>query len=147
MVLLASVLPAFLWGDFAASIPEGDPVPERVLAREMQGENVLVGHRYRDAFFRSYWDGMMNYYRANYADSIADINPDTIPDITCPVLQFHGLKGSAVDKGGLRDTWNWITQDYSLVTTPAAGHFIQWEAKDLVSETMKLWLIARSQSS
>lgn len=133
--------------DFASSTPKGDPVPERVLTREVQDEDTLVGERYREAFSRSYWDGMMNYYRANYFDALADIDPDTIPDIICPVLQFHGLKDTAVDKDGLKDTWNWVTQDYSLVTTPAAGHFVQWEAKELVSETMKSWLIARSQSS
>lgn len=75
---------------------------------------------------------------------IADIDPHTIPDIICPVLQFHGLKNSAVDKDGLKDIWNWVTQDYSLVTIPAVGHFVQWEAKDLVSQTMKSWLLARS---
>ena len=131
---------------FASSVPNGDPVPERVLASREKGSNPLVGQRYREAFSRSSWDGMMNYYRANYAEMIADIDPDTLPDITCPVLQFHGLKDDAVDKDGLRDTWNWVAQDYSLVTTPVAGHFIQWEAKDLVSQTMKSWLIARSHA-
>jgi pimeloyl-ACP methyl ester carboxylesterase len=128
---------------FASSPVNGDPVPERVLASREQGGNALVGQRYREAFSRSYWDGMMNYYRANYAEMVADIDPDTLPDIACPVLQFHGLQDSAVDKDGLRDTWNWVAQDYSLVTTPVAGHFIQWEAKDLVSQTMKSWLLAR----
>jgi len=132
--------------DFVSSAINGDPVPERVLAGHEPGANPLVGQRYREALLRSYWDGMINYYRANYAEVIADIDPDTIPDITCPVLQFHGLKDNAVDKDGLRDTWNWVTQDYSLVTTPAAGHFIQWEAKDLVSQTMKSWILARSQT-
>jgi pimeloyl-ACP methyl ester carboxylesterase len=131
---------------FASSELKGDPVPERVLASHEQGGNPLVGQRYREAFSRSSWDGMMNYYRANYAEMIADIDPETLPDITCPVLQFHGLQDTAVDKDGLRDTWNWVTQDYSLVTTPSAGHFIQWEAKDLVSQTMKFWLLARSHT-
>jgi pimeloyl-ACP methyl ester carboxylesterase len=129
---------------FASSELSGDPVPEGVLSMREQGGNPLVGQRYREAFSRSSWDGMMNYYRANYAEMIADIDPETLPDITCPVLQFHGLQDTAVDKDGLRDTWNWVTQDYCLVTTPAAGHFIQWEAKDLVSQTMKFWLLARS---
>lgn len=132
--------------EFASSTPNGDPVPERVLASLEQSRNPLVGERYREAFSRSYWDGMMNYYRANYVDAIADIDPDTIPDITCPVLQFHGLKDTAVDKDGLKDTWNWVTQDYSLVTIPAANHFVQWDAKDLVSQTMKSWLLDRSRS-
>jgi epoxide hydrolase 4 len=132
--------------DFASSTPNGEPVPERVLTGYEGSANPLVGQRYREAFSRSYWDGMMNYYRANYAEMIADVDPDSLPDITCPVLQFHGLKDDAVDKDGLKDTWNWVAQDYSLVTTPQAGHFIHWEAKDLVSQTMKSWLLARSHT-
>lgn len=132
--------------DFASSIPKGYSVPKQLLARETEGEALLVSERYREAFSRSYWDGMMNYYRANYVDAIADIDPNTLPDITCPVLQFHGLKDTAVDKDGLKDTWNWVTQDYSLVTIPAANHFVQWDAKDLVSQTMKSWLLDRSRS-
>ena len=74
-----------------------------------------------------------------------DLDGKTIAlsDITCPVLQFHGLQDTAVDKDGLRDTWNWITEDYTLVTVPSAGHFVQWDAAELVSETMKWWLLAR----
>ena len=133
--------------DFASSTPKGDPVPEWVLARDVQEGNGLVKERYREALSRSYWDGMMNYYRANYAEMLAEVDPDTMTDITCPVLQFHGLKDTAVDTDGLKGTWNLVTQDYSLVTTPAAGHFVQWEAKDLVSMTMKSWLLARSRTA
>lgn len=105
--------------DFAASKPKGYSVPENVLALGERTGDALVGKRYREAFSRSYWDGMMNYYRANYSELIADVDPDTLPDIACPVLQFHGLKDTAVDKDGLKDTWNWVSQDYTLVTTPA----------------------------
>ena len=58
-------------------------------------------------------------------------------------LEQHGLKDKAVDKDGLRDTWNWVDKDYTLVTVPDAGHFVQWEAAELVSDTMKWWLNAR----
>lgn len=128
--------------NFAASEAKGDPVPERLLAMGESSGDPLVAARYREAFQRSSWDGMMNYYRANYT-GVAEGDTSAIPDITCPVLQFHGLKDSAVDKDGLRDTWNWIGTDYTLVTTPEAGHFVQWEAADLVSATMKWWLLAR----
>jgi len=60
-----------------------------------------------------------------------------------PVLQFHGLKDTAVDKDGLRDTWNWIDTDYTLVTLPQSGHWVQREAADIVTTTMKWWLKAR----
>ncbi len=127
--------------NFAASEPTGEPVPERLLAMGESSGDPLVAGRYREAFSRSSWDGMMSYYRANYGD-LADRDPSTIPDITCPVLQFHGLKDTAVDKDGLRDTWNWIAADYTLVTVPDAGHFVHWEAADRVSETIRWWLLA-----
>jgi pimeloyl-ACP methyl ester carboxylesterase len=130
--------------NFAASEATGSPVPEQVLAMGERTGDADVAKRYHDAFGRSYWDGMMNYYRANYG-LIADTDPATINNITSLVLQFHGLQDTAVDKNGLRDTWNWITEDYTLVTIPSAGHWVQTEAAPLVSETMKWWLLARQK--
>jgi len=130
--------------NFVASAPVNEPVPERVLKMRSRDSDKRIGERYRQALSQSYWDGMTNYYRANYTD-LADPSANVIPDITCPVLQFHGLQDMAVDKDGLKNTWNWITADYTLVTTPKVGHFIQWEAADLVSDTMKWWLLARSK--
>jgi pimeloyl-ACP methyl ester carboxylesterase len=57
-----------------------------------------------------------------------------------PVLQFHGLKDTAVDKDGLRDTWNWIDAEYTLVTLPETNHWVQREAADTVSNTIRSWL-------
>jgi epoxide hydrolase 4 len=128
--------------NFASSEPKGDPVPKNVLALGELSGDPLVGQRYREALGRSYWDGMLNYYRANY-EALANSEPNTLSDISCPVLQFHGLKDTAVDKDGLNNTWNWVTKDYTLVTVPTAGHFVHWEASDLVSETMKWWLLSR----
>jgi pimeloyl-ACP methyl ester carboxylesterase len=128
--------------NFSSSEPQGDAMPEGLLSMGERSGDPLVGKRYREAFGQSYWDGMMNYYRANYG-GVANRDPTTVPDITCPVLQFHGLKDTAVDKDGLKDTWNWISEDYTLVTVPSAGHFVQWDAAELVSNTMKWWLLAR----
>ena len=61
------------------------------------------------------------------------------------VLQFHGLKDTAVDKDGLKNTWDWIAADYTLVTIPSSGHWVQSEASELVSSTMKAWLLARAR--
>ncbi len=132
--------------NFAASEPDGEPVPDRVLALGELSGDADVARRYREAHAQSYWDGMMNYYRANYG-GLVDRDSETVPDIACPVLQFHGLKDTAVDKDGLRDTWNWVSKDYTLVTVPDAGHFVQWEAAPLVSETMRWWLLARVGSN
>jgi pimeloyl-ACP methyl ester carboxylesterase len=128
---------------FASSPPDGSPVPDRILA---MGDRfgAAVGARYREAFGRSSYDGMLNYYRANYGQVAADsAGAAEIPNLKMPVLQFHGLKDTAVDKDGLKNTWDWIEADYTLVTIPQSGHFVQWEAAELVSATMKAWLSAR----
>ena len=90
---------------------------------------------------RSYIDGMLNYYRASFGS--LEGGAEAVPPLDVPVLQFHGLQDTAVDKDGLRDTWNWINQDYTLVTMPNHGHWIQNEAADMVSTTMEWWLKAR----
>ncbi len=38
---------------------------------------------------------------------------------------------------------DWVDEDYTLVTIPSSGHFVQWNASELVSQTMKSWLNAR----
>ncbi len=125
--------------NFATSEPDGSPVPESLLGRYAdQGEKV-AGH-YREALSRSYWDGMLNYYRANYGGISGG---GELPNLTMPVLQFHGLLDTAVDKDGLRNTWDWIDRDYTLVTVPSVGHWVQLEAAPLVSDTMRAWLLAR----
>lgn len=103
-----------------------------------------VRARYEAAYERGSFDGMLNYYRAVWPRISGEVKEE-IPDLDIPVLQFHGLKDKAVDKDGLRDTWNWITEDYTLVTIPAADHFVQTdpEAADIVTTTMKWWLKSR----
>jgi pimeloyl-ACP methyl ester carboxylesterase len=53
---------------------------------------------------------------------------------------FHGLKDTALLPGALNDTWQWMDKDLTLVTVPNAGHWVQQDAADLVSKTMKAWL-------
>jgi pimeloyl-ACP methyl ester carboxylesterase len=128
---------------FATSEPKGDPVPAGILAMNDR-HGPVVGARFREAFGRSSYDGMLNYYRANYGQATAAGAPE-IPDLPMPVLQFHGLKDTAVDKDGLENTWDWIDSDYTLVTVPTSGHWVQAEASELVSSTMKAWLLARTR--
>ena len=105
-------------------------------------ESAEVKQRYETAFEQSSFNGMLNYYRAIWPILNSD-TPEVAPDLNIPVLQFHGLKDTAVDKDGLRDTWNWITEDYTLVTIPSSGHWVQTEAPEIVSTTMKWWLLSR----
>jgi len=110
-------------------------------ARLAQGAGEVVFGHYKEAMGRSYSDGMLNYYRANYAD-VSGGNLD-VSQLQMPVLQFHGLLDNAVDKDGLRDTWNWIDKDYTLVTLPDVGHWVQRDGAEIVSATMRSWLLAR----
>ena len=84
---------------------------------------------------------MLNYYRANYAN-VAEGKLD-VSRLPMPVLQFHGLLDTAVDKDGLRDTWNWIDGDFTLITLPDVGHWVQRDGAETVNETLKAWLAAR----
>ena len=58
---------------------------------------------------------------------------------------FHGLADRALHSDGLSGTWNWVEKDFTLVTIPGASHFVQQDAAELVSSTMKSWLAARAR--
>lgn len=100
--------------------------------------------KYLEAFTNSSMESMMNYYKANFPKEPYEDNAAELPDIQCPVLQFHGLNDTALLPGGLNDTWNWIKKDFTLVTIPGIGHWVQHEAADLVTTTMKWWLLSRN---
>ena len=99
--------------------------------------------RYVEAFERSDFTAMLNYYKANYPRTEPGSDPPptpTLPKATMPVLMFHGLDDQALLPGALNDTWEWLEKDLTLVTIPGAGHFVQQDASDLVTKTMKWWL-------
>ena len=120
--------------------------------------------RYVAAFEASDFEAMLNYYKANYPrPPAAAQSPDAdaedeaaaaaptpafgapdMPNVRCPVLMFHGLEDTALLPGALAGTWNWVDADLTLVTIPGANHFVQQDASDLVSTTMRDWLLRRS---
>ena len=104
--------------------------------------------KYVEAFKRSDFEAMLNYYKANYprvgpgnaaANASAGIAP-TLTKVAPPVLMIHGLDDTALLPGALNDTWLWLEQDLTLVTIPGSGHFVQQDASDLVTRTMVMWL-------
>ena len=103
--------------------------------------------RYVAAFERSNFEGMLNYYKANYprppAPGQAPPPEPALPKIQMPVLMFHGLEDQALLPGALNDTWYWLERDLTLVTVPGAGHFVQQDASELVSATLESWLLQR----
>ena len=60
--------------------------------------------------------------------------------VGCPVLMIRGLKDRFLLPGALNDTWNWLEKDLTLVTVPDSEHFVQHDAADLVTRTMRMWL-------
>jgi pimeloyl-ACP methyl ester carboxylesterase len=107
-----------------------------------------VKAQYIEAFERSDIEAMLNYYKANYPrpDAPAPATPPPpLPKVKVPVLMFHGLDDQALLPGGLNGTWQWVEKDLTIVTIPGADHFVQQDAADLVSTTMRDWLQRRTQ--
>ena len=97
-------------------------------------------NRYIEAFNRSDFEAMLNYYKQNYPRPPYKENTSPIVKVKMPVLMFHGLDDKALLPGALNDTWQWLEKDLTLVTIPGADHFVQQDAAQKVSHTMKLWL-------
>jgi len=102
--------------------------------------------RYVEAFQRSDFEAMLNYYKRNYPRGSGPDAPPApeLPKVKMPVLMFHGLADTALNAEGLSGTWNWLEKDLTLVTVPGAGHFVQQDAADLVTNTLRWWLTMRS---
>jgi len=100
---------------------------------------------YVEAFRRSDFGAMMNYYRANYPRGAGEAvgPPQTYPPVSAPVLVIHGMKDTALNAAGHNGTWDHVTQDTTLLMIPSAGHFVQHDAEALVDRTVKDWLDAR----
>jgi len=43
----------------------------------------------------------------------------------------------------LNNTWDWNDSDTTIVSAPDANHFVQQDAADLVTTTLKWWLLSR----
>ncbi len=99
--------------------------------------------KYIEAFRRSSFTAMLNFYKQNYPKP--PYHEDTTPIIKVqgPVLLFHGLKDTALLPAALDGTWDWVAKDLTIVTIPESGHFVQQDASAFVTRTMRTWLDAR----
>ena len=100
---------------------------------------------YVEAFKRSDFAGMMNYYRANYPRGVGETAapPPAPPRIKVPVLVIHGMKDTALNAAGHSGTWNHVDADTTVVMFPQAAHFVQHDAAAQVNRTIRDWLDAR----
>ena len=128
-------------GPDAPDVFFGRPMTPQTLSGWVQ--DPAAREHYIEAFELSDFTAMLNYYKANYPRTkpgdAAPAGP-SLPKATMPVLMFHGLDDQALLPGGLNDTWEWLEKDLTLVTVPGAGHFVQQDASELVTKTMKWWL-------
>jgi len=97
--------------------------------------------KYVEAFGRSDFGAMLNYYKRNYPREPYTEDTSPVKKVQCPVLMFHGLGDTALLAPALNGTWDWIDKDLTLTTVPGAGHFVQADAAELVTKTMRAWLL------
>mgnify|MGYP000911935734 CR=1 FL=1 len=97
--------------------------------------------KYIEAFNKSDFEAMLNYYKRNYPRE-PYTQPSPFPDmkVKASVLMIHGLGDTALLPGALNNTWEWLEKDLTLVTIPGASHFVQQDASDLVTRSIKMWL-------
>jgi epoxide hydrolase 4 len=97
--------------------------------------------KYVEAFQRSDFAAMLSYYKQNYPREpyVQDVSP--LKKVQSPVLAIHGLKDAYLLAPALNNNWEYVEQDYTLVTVPSAGHFVQADAAELVTRTIRNWLL------
>jgi len=102
---------------------------------------------YVEAFKRSSFAGMMNYYRMNYprTTSPQSAAAPPPPPLNGPLLVIHGMKDTALMASGHSGTWHYVTKDTTILMVPDAGHFVQHDAAPLVNRTIRDWLDARKE--
>jgi pimeloyl-ACP methyl ester carboxylesterase len=96
--------------------------------------------KYVEAFRHSDFEAMLNYYKRNYPREPYVEMSGPVVKVKAPVLMIHGLEDKYLLAGALNGNWDWIEKDLTLVTIPGAGHFVQQDASDLVTRTIKAWL-------
>ena len=96
--------------------------------------------RYIEAFRRSDFEAMLQYYKQNYPHQPYQDASFLVNKVQAPVLQIHGLQDQYLLPGGLNNTWEWIENNWTLLTIRQAGHFVQQDAADLVTRNILNWL-------
>lgn len=104
-------------------------------------KDVEARKKYVEAFRRSSFEAMLNYYKANYPREPYEEPKNDLPKVKCSVLMIHGLKDKALLASGLNDTWEWVEKDLTIVTLPDADHFVQQDAAAEVTRRMTRWLL------
>ena len=97
--------------------------------------------KYIEAFRRSDFGAMLNYYKRNYPREPYSEDPSPVKKVQCSVLVIHGLKDTALLAPALNNTWDYVDKDLTIATVPTAGHFVQADEPEFVTKTMRAWLL------
>ena len=112
------------------------------LAGRHGNDPVLYG-RYVEALGNSDFEGMLNYYKANYPTPPYVEDDSPVVMVQAPVLEFHGLDDPYLLPGALNDTWGLLEQNLTLVTIPGVGHWAVTEASAFTIPMLETWLALR----
>ena len=77
---------------------------------------------YLEAFRRSDFEAMLHYYKQNYPRPPYHEAYTPVIKVQAPVLQIHGLQDPFMLPSGLNNTWEWLENDWTLLTIRQAGH-------------------------
>ena len=136
---------------YARTFIEGSPSDPDIFFGGPMNAQSLAGwvtdpaarQHYVDAFSRSDFNAMLAYYKENYPGGSSASAAPPAPQLDVPLLIFHGLQDTALHSNGLNNTWDWNDSDTTIVSAPTANHFVQQDAAELVTSTMRWWLLAR----
>jgi epoxide hydrolase 4 len=96
--------------------------------------------KYLEALQRSDIQSMLHYYQLNYPQEPYTEDPSPIIKVQASVLMIHGIEDQYILADTLNDTWKWLEKDFTLVTVSEAGHFVHYDAPDLVAKAIRCWL-------
>lgn len=95
---------------------------------------------YKKAWSEPYaMTAMINYYRANVLKCFFT-KYEELPKIKVPTLFIYGEKDRAVLPETVQGTGEMIDGEYEEIRIPEAAHWVQQEAKTVVSETLREFL-------
>ena len=100
-----------------------------------------VKKKYIEAFKRSDFEAMLAFYKRNYPREPYTYDATApVIKVKASVLMIHGLGDTALLPDALNDTWNFLEKDLTLVTIPGASHFVQQDASEMVTKSIRMWL-------
>lgn len=102
---------------------------------------------YINAFQNSDIEAMLNYYKASFpkqsrSDNISDTsnkNKAEIKLVKCPTLAIFGMKDKSLLPAGWNGTWDWIENNFTLVSVQNAGHFVHHDDPNNVTKIILQW--------